>query len=312
MLTAVAADFARIPGVSVATCCDSRIELDQSLRIECRTAASPAEERRLFRELAGACDAAFVIAPEFDSLLADRRRMLDEVGTRCLGGDAGAIDLCADKLRLAELLERHHLPTIPTRAWDPAHEPIADAYPLVLKPRDGAGSQDSFVIRSGEEWNVAVSLLRSNTASRAMIVQPYIAGDAVSVAVLMSPETSRLEVLPLATQRLSDDGRLRYLGGSVPAHCPAEQQIRELIRAACNSIPGLGGYVGVDLIIPHASARPPVIVEVNPRLTTSYLGYRRLTDENLAERLLFPERFPHAITWRRHVESFGADGKRLA
>jgi hypothetical protein len=141
-----------------------------------------------------------------------------------------------------------------------------------------------------------------------MIVQPYIAGDAVSVAALISPECSHLDILPIAAQHLSDDGRLRYQGGSVPTSCRADRQIQELVRRACAVIPGLGGYVGFDLIAPPESARPPVIVEVNPRLTTSYLGYRRLTDDNLAERLLFPERFRHAITWHCRVESFRADG----
>ena len=46
-----------------------------------------------------------------------------------------------------------------------------------------------------------------------------------------------------------------------------------------------------------------MIVEFNPRLTTSYVGYREIIDQNLAERILFPERFDTAIeTNGRRIE----------
>ncbi|HEY4263239.1 MAG TPA: hypothetical protein VGM98_23965, partial [Schlesneria sp.] len=40
------------------------------------------------------------------------------------------------------------------------------------------------------------------------------------------------------------------------------------------------------LLLPDASSTSPVIVEVNPRLTTSYIGYRKLCRNNIAERML--------------------------
>ena len=42
---------------------------------------------------------------------------------------------------------------------------------------------------------------------------------------------------------------------------------------------GLRGYVGVDLVLTDADA---VVIEVNPRLTTAYLGVRAALDENIA------------------------------
>ena len=51
----------------------------------------------------------------------------------------------------------------------------------------------------------------------------------------------------------------------------------------CRAIPGLWGYVGVDLVI---GDNGPVVLEVNPRLTTSYIGLSRSIGHNVAELLL--------------------------
>jgi predicted ATP-grasp superfamily ATP-dependent carboligase len=75
-----------------------------------------------------------------------------------------------------------------------------------------------------------------------------------------------------------------------------------------NDTRGLCGYVGVDLIIPESMPRQPVVVEINPRLTTSYLGYRALAESNLAEWLLIPARFDRTIRWRTGAVEFDSPG----
>jgi predicted ATP-grasp superfamily ATP-dependent carboligase len=49
--------------------------------------------------------------------------------------------------------------------------------------------------------------------------------------------------------------------------------------AACEAIPGLRGYVGVDLVLSDTDA---VLIEINPRLTTAYVGLRRALEQNVA------------------------------
>jgi predicted ATP-grasp superfamily ATP-dependent carboligase len=73
-------------------------------------------------------------------------------------------------------------------------------------------------------------------------------------------------------------------------------------------LPNLAGYVGFDVVVPFDSPRQPLIVEINPRLTTSYLGYRALADDNLAERLLAsaPSHIP--ICWKSGSVAFLPDG----
>ena len=64
------------------------------------------------------------------------------------------------------------------------------------------------------------------------------------------------------------------------------ERIESLVRRCCSSIPGLSGYVGFDLLIPHGQNAEPVIVEINPRLTTGFLLWQKMCTDNLAVRML--------------------------
>jgi hypothetical protein len=144
------------------------------------------------------------------------------------------------------------------------------------------------------------------------IEQRFIAGSAVSVALVIAPSRRNTEVFVPARQCLSDDGRFRYLGGQIPLDQVDHDAIQRAAMSACRSVPGLRGYVGVDLIVPHGARVRPVVVEINPRLTTSYLGYRRLTENNLAESMLNPNRFRRPIRWRAGSVAFDATGEQLS
>ena len=63
------------------------------------------------------------------------------------------------------------------------------------------------------------------------------------------------------------------------------------------AIPGLWGYVGVDLML---AKEGPVVLEINPRLTTSYCGLRRALGINTAAMVLDLLRTGGAADgWRR-------------
>ncbi|MGH7128921.1 MAG: ATP-grasp domain-containing protein, partial [Planctomycetaceae bacterium] len=269
MLDAVLMDFAAVPGCDVVTTWDDRLPPCGIAGVDAISVASPAEERRRFDELAAACDATLVIAPEFDGLLTERCRRVVSNGGRLLGPDPDAVALCADKLRLAEHLTRHGLATVPTtRLVDEAvlsQPPFL--LPLVIKPRDGAGSLRLFGVRTIEEFEQALAAFAATTGLESAIVQPWISGRALSAGVLIGPRS--VQVLPLVEQHLSRDGRFRYEGGRLPVCQELFSSIERLVRLACDTIPGLHGYVGFDLLVREDR---PVIVEINPRLTTSYIG----------------------------------------
>jgi predicted ATP-grasp superfamily ATP-dependent carboligase len=257
MLSAALDDFRRIPGADVVTVLNEG-----------------SNEPDAFRTAAADCDYALVIAPEFGGILERRFRWAVEAGATLLGPSPQAVALTADKLALAEHFQRHGVPTPETwELFDPSRKrkrrsDLTVAYAsgsdgLVVKPRYGAGSQDTYLI------------------SADTIVQPFVAGQPASVSFLIGPRQT-IPLLP-ASQDISDDGHFHYRGGSAPLPPELAERAVGTARRAVESIAGLTGYVGVDIILSDDGDQ---VIEVNPRLTTSYVGLRVLTPDNLMERLL--------------------------
>ena len=305
MLEAIAADAAAVEGWSVVATWDARLGERRMDGVEVIHTEGPDDERRIFGQLAAECDATLVIAPEFDGILLERRRIVDRAGGRFAGPAADAIALCSDKLRLAGHLHGQGIATIPTAVL---HD-CAFEFPLVVKPRDGAGSQRTFLVRNAEELDVALTAFAGIAARGAPVVQPYIRGRALSVAVLASAG-GNVEILPVAEQLLSEDGLFQYFGGWIPAGVDpvARERVAEIVRRTCACVAGLKGYVGFDVILPDGAAEP-LIVEINPRLTTSYLGYRALTEENLAASILTADDRTEPIRWQPGEVRFTRDGR---
>ena len=247
--------------------------------------ADPGAELERFVAEARRADYTLVIAPEFDDLLGERCRRVEECGGRLLGPGSAGVRLSGDKLRLAEHLRRHGVPTPPAVPWrwPGVGEPLPVAYPLVCKPRYGAGSQATFLLRNLDDLAAAAGAAAGDGWRGEMIAQPYHDGAAASVSFLVGG--GRTLALPAAAQRLSDDGRFRYLGGEVPLPSAMNRRAQQLARRAVESVAGLFGYVGVDVGL-APSPEDDVVIEINPRLTTSYVGLRRLARFNLADALL--------------------------
>jgi predicted ATP-grasp superfamily ATP-dependent carboligase len=301
MLAAVLGDFARCPGVEIVTL------LEPGLVIAARAQApglvvhlARPEEEATFRAVARECASALVIAPECDDLLFERCRWAEEEGVRLLGPSSDAVALTGDKLRLAEYLRRQGVPTPPavsfttTPPWP---------FPLVVKPRHGAGSQATFLVRNQSDLVHIPRQARAEGWLGELIVQPWLAGRAASVALL-----GRSPLLP-GEQVLSADGRFHYQGGRFPL---AEQDATLRTRAeslACRAaaaVPGLEGYYGIDLILAQTPEQDAVI-EINPRLMTSYIGLRAMTPSNLASALLAG--VGEGIAWQTRGLSFTPDGR---
>ena len=290
MLKVLFQDIARIPGYSVVTTLKSNLQ--HSILGDVIPIQDSEHEKAVFKQLLGEVDAALMIAPEMGGLLSNRCRQVQSAKIASWNCSPNSIDLCGDKLLLAKHLQSLGLPTIPTEMIDIAKPPHKIKWPVVLKPRDGAGSVMTFLVRNSSEWTDAIRQIQECKQANNFVIQPYIHGQPLSVGVNIRFDGNFVETLTAGRQVLTGDSSFRYLGGSIPAAIEnsVQNEIEQIVRATCHSIPGLAGYIGFDLLLTDRGHL--VIVEINPRLTTAYVGYRQFYESALPDRWLFPSHGP--------------------
>lgn len=306
MLAALVHDFVSWPGITVSTVLEPGRQFGPA--VHCRH-VGPEEEEAAFREAARTADLTLAIAPETGGILSQRHRWVAEAGGRWLGCTAEAIGLTGDKWALSRHLSAHAVPAPdchPVQA-DRPQPPVS--FPAVLKPRCGAGSQATMLLQTPAELREALEQARSAGHAHDMILQPFVAGQPASVSFLIGPRGC----IPLAPaeQTLSTDGRFHYLGGVVPLPPLLAGRAVLIAGRAVATVSGLAGYVGADVVLGGAAdGSHDRVIEMNPRLTTSYVGLRALAEDNLAGVLLrvWQGDDVPAIRWRPGRVQFQAGG----
>ncbi len=264
MRLALAEDFSALVGLDVTMTRDARLPHEDG---PWRTiAVGPGEEHGVFLRLSAEHDFTLCVAPETNGVLEQRARWIESAGGRSLGSSPEAIALCADKIRTGR-----HLCSLGIRSPESLVVMPRDglphdfAYPAVLKPIDGAGSMTTFFLESPDDLPAeALSM------DRAML-QTFVPGRPMSASFLIGPGGEPL-LIGLADQHVDrDGGRFRYRGGRIRPE--ADVDIGALMATA-RSVPGLIGWIGVDFLRDDVTGAI-TILEINPRVTTSYVGFRR-------------------------------------
>ncbi len=280
MVKAVTEDYAALPDVKVTALWDARLKLPQEVAFDLEHIDSRAEHDASFKQAVAAADYSLVIAPEFDDHLLRTCQAVVNAGGKLLGSGIDFVRLASDKHRTAEHLAAAGLPVPRGVALSTGQSLPADfAYPAVLKPRGGAGSQ---AVRLVASWEHAQQPERPHQPSR---LEQFCPGTPVSVAALCGPEGNVL--LSPMRQNLSNDGRFTYLGGDNRLSPGQRKRAYQLAQQTLAALPATTGYVGIDLILgDDENGAGDVVIEVNPRLTTSYVGLRSIIRENLAGAML--------------------------
>jgi predicted ATP-grasp superfamily ATP-dependent carboligase len=157
-------------------------------------------------------------------------------------------------------------------------------FPVIVKPLDGVGCAGLSVVLGKNDVSGSMANIRKESTGKFFMAQQFVKGDSVSVSVLSTVE----EPLPISLNKQdvslwTPDSSSSYNGGTVPLDSSLKLEAFDLAKRVVESLRVLKGYVGIDLVLTESEA---FVIEVNPRLTTSYVGVRKIVRFNPAEAIL--------------------------
>ena len=275
MLHALLDDLLDVPGVEVTVTRDARLT-PLSPRVHSITVRDTRESWALWEELARTAEAVWPIAPETDGALERFSRLVESAGRPLLNSGADAVSITASKAATAAALSAAGLPVVPVWRITDVKEPPGDG-PWVVKPDDGAGCTDTALLHDRKDW----ARWRAASDRAGFVVQPFVPGTPASLSMLC--RNGRAWPLTVNRQQVALAGSSFVYRGGVVGAGDFGPALSDLAQGVAAALPGLFGYVGVDFT---AAAGGPKVLEVNPRLTTSYVGVRRATGVNVAAAVL--------------------------
>ena len=190
------------------------------------------------------------IAP--DEGLAEVVEQLSAAGHSCWSCDSNAIRQCADKVVTAERLRTVGV-AVPETLATSGIAPIGS----VVKPRFGCGSEGVIRVRP-----------RPQPVKEGCFCQTYVSGRHGSVFAIRGEV--RTQLFPVVWKELSFK-TTPVEGASVVGS--RIQALDQLVQTCVELIPGLRGPFGIDFVLTDYGT--PVVIEINPRVTSSLVGYVR-------------------------------------
>ncbi|MFX1353629.1 MAG: ATP-grasp domain-containing protein [Promethearchaeota archaeon] len=238
----------------------------------------------------------FIIAPEFSGILYKLTQIALENNSIVLSINLKGIKLGSSKLKTYFFFRESEISTpstflIPHKKEQFDVKFIINKFrqfntPIIIKPEDGVGAESIYYFETEEEilefFSEKVSLINQ---SRAYILQKYIEGKDLSVSLIGYRDPPLIVGINAQNLNIKDlNKESEYLGGYTPV-----ENWEPLISILKNHIEKIelksfNGYFGIDFIQKKEGSLS--FIEINPRLTTSYIGIRNVVDRNLMSVLL--------------------------
>ena len=277
MRDAIVDDLLRIDGVAVTCAVGAAPGCGAPRHREAANLATVAaragEDAEAFvGRLAALHDLTWVVAPETGGQLARLHAAVG--GARWIGCDAASIRRASSKRATLAILAAAGVPT-------PLDDAASHRGRWLVKPDDGAGCLST---RVHGDRAAALDHLHGDT----LALEPFIEGEALSISMIVGADLAR--ALSFNRQHIGIDaaGRLCDLGVQVGAldvaTDPRIAGLEALAAATARALPGLGGFVGIDVV--WNEERGAVVIEVNPRVTCAYVGLSGKLGRNLAADIL--------------------------
>lgn len=181
-------------------------------------------------------------------LLAQNKKIFDELNCILLFSDLKAIELCRDKYQLFKFFACNKIPTPKTWNFNDLKEKNSIKYPLICKPRFGSGSRD--IICASDFYFIEKGISNKEL----YIFQEIIDGTEYTIDVLIDLEGNVLSVIP----------RTRILKKGGESYVSITRKNQNLINLAIKicSLIKFKGHINIQCIMRENT---PYFIEINPR-----------------------------------------------
>ena len=273
MLNAIANDFGRISNVDVYAFRDYRLGSNTTPdhEIAIKPGRTHTEEiELLFKDI----DAVLIIAPETNDILTSLCEEYSNYTFTLLNSTVDAIRLTSNKLDTYQYLLESDVVQIPTYHQGEINEIRANKY--VMKPIYGVGCENLFIARNHDDVVNKLEKLGYEN----FIIQPFLTGIHASICLLCWDGESH--ILSVNEQCIKEEQDTLVLKGC-RVNAFDKSRFEPFCKNLIQAFPGLRGYIGVDILITENEI---ILVELNPRITTSYVGLRDALGINPAKLML--------------------------
>jgi len=245
------------------------------------TRVARGDDRGALARAAADADWTVIVAPETGGALATRVATARSAGARVALPAAAFIDVAADKQATVLALAAAGVPVPAGRVLLPG-EPLPEAFirPAVVKALASCGGDGVMHLPRGAD------LPPSPVPRR---IEPAVAGTSVGVSCLCGP--AGVFPLPPVRHHFSAGSMPRFIGGDTRLRPGPARRASSLagrtVRGIADATQPACGWVGVDMILgEREDGADDRVLEVNPRLTTSFVGLATLGETSLLEAML--------------------------
>lgn len=218
--------------------------------------------------------AAWIIAPELDGILEKLCLQVEQANKILLTSPAKAVAKTANKLTTFEILTAAQIPTVKTEIFN-SEKNYDKTCEWVIKPFDGAGAENTFLLQTEKDWSALPCFEKD------FLIQPHIHGEKRSLSCLFQNGTTR--VLCVNLQQFDIENQVFKLKNIDVNFTQDDGSYQKLATKIAQAFPDLFGYVGIDLIENDTGC---FVLEINPRLTTSFVQIEEKLGINVAEWVL--------------------------
>jgi tyramine---L-glutamate ligase len=256
-----------------------------------------------FKSLIKDCQYVFIIAPEFSKVLYKFTKVAEDMGKTLLSMNSSPILLGSSKFQTYNFFKNSGILTpktfyIKNFNYKISMEDLRKSYhlihsPAILKPEDGVGAESVYLIRNERDLENIISKEKQYLdGNRDYVLQEYINGTDLSASIIK--QENQLIILSINSQKIKlIKNKINYLGGMTPAE-NSDHIKKEIIELTENlDLTKFKGYFGIDFI--RMADGKIYLIEINPRLTTSYLGVRNVSKANPMLLLVYPDANPDEI-----------------